>query len=186
MSNVVGYARVSTNEQNPALQLDALEDAGAVRVFTDFCSGAATERPELAKCLDYLQPGNVLAVWRVDRLGRSVPHLVSTVAALATRGVQFRSLTEAIDTTTAGGELVFTIFAALAQMERRMISERTRAGLDAARARGRVGGRPTVMTPERIDAARTLRTDGVPITQIAELLGVGRATVRRSLEPSPV
>jgi DNA invertase Pin-like site-specific DNA recombinase len=181
MSNVIGYARVSTTEQNPALQLDALESVGAVRIFTDYCSGMSTERPELAKCLDYLQPGNVLAVWRVDRLGRSVPHLVSTVSALAARGVQFRSLTESIDTTTAGGELVFTIFAALAQMERRILSERTHAGLDAARARGRVGGRLTVMTKERTEAARKLRADGVPVTQIAGMFGVGRATVRRAL-----
>jgi len=184
MGNVIGYARVSTTEQNPALQLDALEAAGAVRVFTDFFSGASTERPELTKCLDYLQPGNVLAVWRVDRLGRSVPHLVSTVTALAARGVEFRSLTESIDTTTAGGELVFTIFAALAQMERRILSERTYAGLEAARARGRVGGRPTVMTKERTEAARKLREDGVPVTHIAEMFGVGRATVRRALHPS--
>ena len=182
--NVVGYARVSTSEQNPSLQLDALASAGAVRVFTDHCSGASNDRPELAKCLDYLQPGNVLAVWRIDRLGRSVPHLVETVTALAARGVQFRSLTESIDTTTAGGELVFTIFAALAQMERRVLSERTRAGLDAARARGRVGGRPTVMTRERTEAARKLRADGVPVTHIADMFSVGRATIRRALDDS--
>jgi len=182
MGNVVGYVRVSTGEQNPALQLDALRTAGAVRIFTDYASGASIDRPELVRCLDYLQPGNVLAVWRIDRLGRSVPHLVSTVAALAERGVQFRSLTEQIDTTTAGGELVFTIFAALAQMERRVLSERTRAGLDAARARGRVGGRPTVMTQERIGAAQKLRADGMAITQIAAMFGVGRATVRRALQ----
>jgi DNA invertase Pin-like site-specific DNA recombinase len=181
MGNIVGYARVSTTDQDPSLQLDALTAAGAVRIFTDYCSGATTTRPELAKCVDYLQPGNVLAVWRIDRLGRSVPHLVETVAAFAQRGVQFRSLTEAIDTTTPGGELVFTIFAALAQMERRVLSERTRAGLDAARARGRIGGRPTVMTAERIEAASRLSADGMPITQIAQTFNVGRATVRRAL-----
>jgi DNA invertase Pin-like site-specific DNA recombinase len=181
MANIVGYARVSTTEQDPSLQLDALTAAGAVRVFTDTCSGATTERPELSRCLDYLQPGNVLAVWRIDRLGRSVTHLVDTVAALARRGVQFRSLTEAIDTTTKGGELVFTIFAALAQFERDVLSERTRAGLDAARARGRIGGRPTVMTAERVEAASKLSADGMPITQIAQTFGVGRATVRRAL-----
>src|SRR4051794_15938203 len=100
MGNIIGYARVSTNEQNPALQLDALNAAGAVRIFTDYCSGASTDRPALAECLDYLQPGNTLTVWRVDRLGRSVTHLVETVTALAARDVQFKSLTEAIDTTT--------------------------------------------------------------------------------------
>ena len=179
--NVIGYARVSTTEQNPALQHDALQAVGAVRIFTDYASGTSTTRPQLQVCLEYLQPGNVLAVWRIDRLGRSVPHLVDTVTALAERGVQFRSLTESIDTTTAGGELVFHIFAALAQMERRLLSERTHAGLDAARARGRVGGRPTVMTPERIETARKLREDGVPVTQIARTFGVGRATVTRAL-----
>ncbi len=179
--NVIGYARVSTTEQNPALQHDALQAVGAVRIFTDYASGTSTTRPQLQACLEYLQPGNVLAVWRIDRLGRSVPHLVDTVTALAERGVQFRSLTESIDTTTAGGEMVFTIFAALAQMERRLLSERTRAGLEAARARGRVGGRPTVMTPERIETARKLREDGVPVTQIARTFGVGRATVTRAL-----
>ena len=179
--NVIGYARVSTTEQNPALQHDALQAVGAVRIFTDYASGTSTARPQLQACLEYLQPGNVLAVWRIDRLGRSVPHLVDTVTALAERGVQFRSLTESIDTTTAGGELVFHIFAALAQMERRLLSERTHAGLDAARARGRVGGRPTVMTPERIETARKLREDDVPVTQIARTFGVGRATVTRAL-----
>ncbi|MEJ5914725.1 recombinase family protein [Pseudokineococcus sp. 1T1Z-3] len=145
--SVVGYARVSTIEQDPALQHDALTAAGAVRVFTDYASGATTARPQLTAALDYLRPGDVLAVWRIDRLGRSVTNLVALVEDLSDRGVQFRSLTEAIDTTTPGGELVFHIFTALAQMERRLISERTRAGLAAARARGRKGGRPTVMTP---------------------------------------
>ncbi len=182
--NVIGYARVSTGEQNPQLQHDALDAAGAVRIFTDTMTGTSTSRPQLDACLDYLQPGNVLAVWRVDRLGRSVPHLVDTVAALGARGVQFRSLTEHIDTTTPGGELVFHIFAALAQMERRLISERTLAGLDAARARGRVGGRPTVMTPEKLEAAQRLVDAQVPITQMAATLGVGRATVSRALKPS--
>jgi len=181
MGNVIGYARVSTIEQDPSLQHDALAAAGAVRIFTDHASGTSRERPQLAACLDFLQPGNVLAVWRIDRLGRSVPDLVETVSTLADGGVQFRSLTESIDTTTAGGEMVFTIFAALAQMERRLLSERTRAGLEAARARGRVGGRPTVMTPERIEAARKMRADGLPVTQIAQTFGVGRATVQRAL-----
>jgi len=180
--NVIGYARVSKGEQNPELQHDALAAAGAVRIFTDTITGMAASRPQLDACLEYLQPGNVLAVWRVDRLGRSVPHLVDTVAALGARGVQFRSLTEHIDTTTPGGELVFHIFAALAQMERRLISERTLAGLDAARARGRVGGRPTVMTPDKLEAAQRLVEARVPITQIAATLGVGRATVSRALK----
>lgn len=176
--SVIGYARVSTIEQNPALQHDALTAAGAVRIFTDHASGATTTRPQLGAALDFLRDGDVLAVWRIDRLGRSVADLVSLVGDLEARGVQFRSLTEAIDTTTPGGELVFHIFAALAQMERRLISERTRAGLSAARARGRHGGRPTVMTPQKLAAARSLRaTTEMTLTQIAAQLGISRTTL---------
>lgn len=178
---IVGYARVSTLEQNPDLQTDALTAAGAVRIFTDYSSGATQARPQLRACLDSVRAGDVLAVWRIDRLGRSVPDLVEIVNSLAVRGVQFRSLTEAIDTTTAGGELVFTVFAAVAQMERRLISERTRAGLAAARARGRAGGRPTVMTPARLELARQMRADKATLDDIAATLGVGRTTVARAL-----
>ncbi|MEJ5946007.1 recombinase family protein [Pseudokineococcus basanitobsidens] len=183
--SVVGYARVSTIEQDPALQHDALAVAGAVRVFTDYASGATTARPQLTAALDDLRPGDVLAVWRIDRLGRSVTDLVALVGDLAARDVQFRSLTEAIDTTTPGGELVFHIFAALAQMERRLISERTRAGLAAARARGRKDGRPTVMTPDKLAAARSLRASTDPsLAQIAAQLGVGRSTLVSHLAAS--
>ena len=176
--SVVGYARVSTIEQNPTLQIDALTAAGAVRIFTDHASGASTARPALSAALDFLRNGDVLTVWRIDRLGRSVADMVSLVGDLEARGVQFRSLTEAIDTTTPGGELVFHLFAALAQMERRLISERTRAGLAAARARGRHGGRPTVMTPNKLAAARSLRvTTDLTLTQIAAQLGVSRTTL---------
>lgn len=181
MANIIGYARVSTTDQNPDLQLDALKAAGAVRVFTDKASGSSMERPQLQRCLRYLNPGDVLVVWRIDRLGRSLVDLVSVVSDLAERKIQFRSLTEAIDTTTPGGELVFHIFAALAQMERRLISERTKAGLAAAKERGRIGGRPTVMTPERIKAAKGMKSDGISTAQIARTLGVGRATVDRAL-----
>ncbi|WP_458175662.1 recombinase family protein [Modestobacter lacusdianchii] len=183
---MVGYARVSTLEQDPALQHDALTAAGAVRVFTDYASGATAARPQLIACLDFLRPGDTLAVWRIDRLGRSVADLTTIVNDLGTKGVQFRSLTEAIDTTTVGGELVFHIFAAVAQMERRLISERTRAGLVAARARGRAGGRPTVMTPERVVAAQTMRARGMTLIQIAATLGVGRSSLVRALAQTPV
>ena len=183
--NIVGYARVSTLEQDPALQHDALTAAGAVRVFTDYASGATAARPQLIACLDFLRPGDTLAVWRIDRLGRSVADLTTIVNNLGARGIQFRSLTEAIDTTTVGGELVFHIFAAVAQMERRLISERTRAGLAAARARGRAGGRPTVMTPERITAAHAMRTRGMTLIQIAATLGVGRSSLVRALAQTP-
>lgn len=182
---MVGYARVSTLEQDPALQHDALTTAGAVRVFTDYASGATAARPQLIACLDFLRPGDTLAVWRIDRLGRSVADLTTIVNDLGARGIQFRSLTEAIDTTTVGGELVFHIFAAVAQMERRLISERTRAGLVAARARGRAGGRPTVMTSERITAAHAMRAQGMTLIQIAATLGVGRSSLVRALAQTP-
>jgi len=182
---MVGYARVSTLEQDPALQHDALTAAGAVRVFTDYASGATAARPQLIACLDFLRPGDTLAVWRIDRLGRSVADLTTIVNDLGARGVQFRSLTEAIDTTTVGGELVFHIFAAVAQMERRLISERTRAGLVAARARGRAGGRPTVMTAERLTAAQAMRAQGMTLIQIAATLGVGRSSLVRALAQAP-
>jgi DNA invertase Pin-like site-specific DNA recombinase len=178
---MVGYARVSTLEQDPALLHDALTAAGAVRVFTDYASGATAARPQLIACLDFLRPGDTLAVWRIDRLGRSVADLTTIVNDLGARGIQFRSLTEAIDTTTVGGELVFHIFAAVAQMERRLISERTRAGLTAARARGRAGGRPTVMTPDRVIAAHAMRAQGMTLIQIAATLGVGRSSLVRAL-----
>lgn len=177
MSNVVGYARVSTIEQDLALQTDALNEVGAVKVFCDHASGAKSSRPELDACLEYLRPGDVLAVWRIDRLGRSVKHLVELVQQLEARDIQFRSLTEAIDTTTPGGELVFHIFAAVAQMERRLISERTKAGLTAAKARGRNGGRPTVMTPKKLAAARQMRNNGDTYQEIADTLEVGRTTI---------
>src|SRR5690348_6581068 len=144
MTTAVGYARVSTGEQTLDLQLDALAAAGCDRVFQDTASGAKAERPGLARALDFLRPGDTLVVWRLDRLGRSLQHLIQTLTALDQRGVGFKSLTESIDTTTPGGKLVFHIFGALAEFERDLIRERTQAGLAAARARGRTGGHPRV------------------------------------------
>lgn len=181
MSNIIGYARVSTLEQNVALQVDALTAAGAVRVFTDYASGATDDRPALREALTYLNAGDTFVVWRIDRLGRSLVNLIETVNTLADRKIQFRSLIDAIDTTTAGGEFAFHMFAAFAQMERRLISERTLAGLQAARARGRSGGRPTVMTPARLAEARRMRDAGQTLAYIASTLGVDRATVVRAL-----
>ena len=129
MTNNIGYARVSTTDQSTDPQVDALTVAGSARIFIDHASGATTDRPALISCLEYLNPGDTLLVWRIDRLGRSNTDLIKLVSDLSDRGIQFRSLTEAIDTATPGGELVFHIFAALAQMERRLLSERTRAGL---------------------------------------------------------
>ncbi|GCE40981.1 DNA-invertase [Rhodococcus wratislaviensis] len=167
--SIIGYARVSTLEQNPELQEHALREAGAIKIFTDYESGTKTARPELDKCLNYLRDndGDVLVVWKLDRLGRSMRHVIETVHNLGERGIQFRSLTEGFDTTTPGGEFLFHIMAALAQMERRMIIERTRAGLDAAARQGRRGGRPTVMDADRTELARALRTQGNPSSAVS-------------------
>jgi Resolvase, N terminal domain len=146
MGHQLGYARVSTTDQQPQLQVDALKAAGCYRVFTETASGARSDRPTLAQLLDQLRPGDTLVVWKLDRLGHSLRHLVDTVTGLAERGIGFRSLQEAIDTTTPGGKLVFHVFAALAEFERDLIRERTAAGPAAARARGRHGGRPSVLT----------------------------------------
>jgi DNA invertase Pin-like site-specific DNA recombinase len=182
MSNNIGYARVSTTDQSTDLQADALTLAGAARIFIDHASGATTDRPALISCLEYLNPGDTLLVWRIDRLGRSITDLIKLVSDLRDRGIQFRSLTEAIDTATPGGELVFHIFAALAQMERRLLSERTRAGLAAAKALGHVGGRPTVMAVEKLEGARAMHANSATFTVISTALGIGRSTVRRALE----
>src|ERR1700736_1608001 len=139
---LIGYARVSTADQNLDLQRDALKKAGSKRVFSDQMSGARADRPGLAEALSHARQGDALVVWRLDRLGRSLPNLIEVVAELERRGVGFKSLTESIDTTTTGGKLIFHIFGALAEFERNLIRERTNAGLAAARARGRVGGRP--------------------------------------------
>ena len=146
----IGYARISTHEQNLDLQLDALEKAGCEKVFTDRVSGAAEVRPGIDKAISFLRAGDVLVVWRLDRLGRSLKNLIELINTLDSKGIGFRSLQESIDTTTAGGKLVFHIFGALAEFERGLIRERTKAGLDAARARGKKGGRPKVLNPDMI------------------------------------
>lgn len=184
----VGYARVSTTEQDPALQQDALAAAGCVKVFTDTASGAKDDRAQLAAALDYLRPGDTLVVWRLDRLGRSLPHLINTIADLDKRQVGFRSLTEAIDTTTSGGRLLFGIMAALAEFERSLIRERTIAGLQAAAARGRHGGRPSTLTDIQIEHARTLRQEGKSLSAIAAVLRVSKSTAARAcagVTPNP-
>ena len=181
MGHLLGYARVSTVDQDPALQLDALTGAGCARLYVEHASGAVTTRPELDRLLAAVLPGDTLVVWKLDRLGRSLSHLLATITDLADRGVGFRSLTEGIDTTTAAGRMVFSIFGALAEFERSLIQERTLAGLAAARARGSAFGRPSVMTPDRIAAARTMAAAKVPVARIASTLGVGRASVYRAL-----
>jgi len=185
-SRLVGYARVSTDDQDVSLQLEALQQHGCKRelIFIDTASGARTQRPGLEACLDHLREGDVLIVWRLDRLGRSMPHLVNLVMALHERGIGFRSICEGIiDTTTASGELVFNIFSALAQFERRLIQERTRAGLSAARARGRMGGRKPIDPNEpRVQMAKAMHKDkSVSIADICTTLNISRATFYRYL-----
>ena len=174
-----GYARVSRADQALAGQTEALRAAGCTRIWTDTASGATTSRPELDDLMSHLRAGDVLTVWRFDRIGRSLPHLLQVVDDLQARGVEFVSLNEKIDTTSTSGKLVFTIFGAIAEFERNLIRERTQLGLAAAREQGRTGGRPPKMTPAKIRQARRMRGDGVTMTEIAEVLGVGRATLYR-------
>ena len=185
MGHLLGYARVSTSDQHPQLQVDALQRAGCYRVFTETATGARTDRPTLEQVLDQLRPGDTLVVWKLDRLGRSLRHLVDTVTGLADRGIGFRSLQEAIDTTTPGGKLVFHVFAALAEFERDVIRERTRAGLAAARARGRRGGRPRAAALDdarKVALARALYADTRhSIAEICRTLGVSRSTLYRNI-----
>jgi len=180
MGIFVGYARISTGEQNLDLQKDELEKNGCTRVYEDVISGSKAERPGLAECLKYLRPGDTLVVWRLDRLGRSLPHLIETVAELEKRGIGFKSLRETIDTTTSGGKLVFHLFGALAEFERDIIRERTTAGLRAARARGRLGGRPKAMDAAKIRQAQALRDNlDLSIAEICQMLQVSEATFYR-------
>jgi DNA invertase Pin-like site-specific DNA recombinase len=181
---LVGYARVSSLEQNFDLQLDALKVVGCERVFVEQASGARRDRPQLAAALDYMRDGSgdVLVVWRLDRLARSLGQLIQTVESLEHRGVGFRSLSEAIDTTSAGGRLVFHVFGAMAEFERGVIRERTRAGLASARARGRVGGRPPALSPEDLTAAKALLRDPkISVEAVAKRLGVAPSTLYRHM-----
>ena len=182
MGQLLGYARVSTFDQTPDLQLDALATAGCWKVWTDHASGKLDRRPQLDDLMGHLRPGDTLVVWRLDRLGRSLAHLVQLLVDLDAREVGFRSLTESIDTGTAGGRLIFHVMGAMAQFERDLISERTSAGLAAARARGRNGGRPTVVTPDKLATARRLYdARDMTVAQIAAVVGVGRSTLYRAL-----
>ena len=164
------------------MQLDALHAAGCVKVFVEQASGAQRERPQLQAALDYARPGDTLVVWKLDRLARSLTQLIETMEGLAARDIGFRSLTEAIETTTAGGRLVFHIFASLAEFERAIIRERTRAGLDAARARGRRGGRPPALTARELTAAKAMLADpALTVADVARQLRVAPSTLYRHL-----
>jgi DNA invertase Pin-like site-specific DNA recombinase len=179
---LIGYARVSTLDQDDALQHDALDRAGVARTFSDTISGARTVRPQLSAALAYLREGDTLVVWKLDRLGRSLRELIDLVGVLEERGIGFRSLTEAIDTTTPGGRLFFHLMGAMAEFERDLIRERTRAGMAAAKGRGRHVGRPPVMTPERAQVAKDLSAKQRSLAEIATTLGVSRTTVKRALD----
>ena len=180
---LIGYARVSTHDQTLHLQQDALQKAECSKIFTDTASGAKTERIGLDEALDYVRTGDTLVVWRLDRLGRSLPHLITTMTSLEARGIGFKSLTENIDTTTSGGKLIFHIFGALAEFERNLIRERTQAGLSAARARGRKGGRRQALTERQISIAQSLYADKkTSIPEICRTLKISRATLYRSLK----
>lgn len=180
---LVGYARVSSRDQKPDLQSDALKEAGCEKVFVEKASGASRERPELQAALDYARGGDTLVVWKLDRLARSTRQLIETIEVLQTRNIGFRCLTQSeIDTTTAGGRLVFTIFGAIAEFEREIIRERTRAGLEAAHARGRKGGRPKGLTDADLRTARTLLRDrAFTVADVARQLGVAPATLYRHI-----
>ncbi len=176
-TTLIGYARVSTLDQDPALQLDALKAAGCERLYEEKASGAKEDRPELAKALDHMRKGDVLVVWKLDRLARSLKQLVLILEDLGLRGIGFRCLAPAIDTTTPEGRLLYSITAAFAEFEREIIRQRTRAGLKTALARGRKGGRPKALTPDKIAKAKAmLRDPTISVAAVAEMLGVSRAT----------
>jgi DNA invertase Pin-like site-specific DNA recombinase len=182
---LIGYARVSTFDQNLDLQIDALKKAGCEKIYTDQLSGAKAERPGLIEALAFARKGDTLVVWRLDRLGRSLRHLILTVEEMQSRGIALKSLQDSIDTATAAGQLQFHMIAALAQFERSLIQERTNAGLVAARARGRLGGRPKKLTPEQVEMAAALMKDKtVSVKQICETLQVGRTTLYTYVSPN--
>ena len=177
----IGYARVSSDDQNLDLQKDALRLAGCDRIYEEKASGGKLDRPELSRLLENMRSGDTLVVWRLDRVGRSIKHLIATVEQLEGLGVGFHSLTESIDTTSPGGKLIFHIFAALAEFERALIRERTNAGLKAARARGRVGGRPVALDANKQKIAQALRDDPTQsIATICKTLGISKGTFYRN------
>lgn len=177
---LIGYARVSTRDQDPALQLRSLAEVGCERVFEERASGAQRDRPELLRALDIARKGDIIVVWKLDRLARSLKQLIETVESLGERGVGFKSVTENIDTTTPGGKLVFHLFGALAEFERGIIRERTMAGLDAARANGTTLGAKPKLTAKDLAAAKAMLAGGeLTVAEVAEKLGVSRPTLYR-------
>ena len=179
---LIGYARVSTSEQDLSLQIDALNRADCERIFQDKASGSHTNRPGLQEALSYMRQGDVLVVWKLDRIARSLKHLLEIVAQLEERGIEFKSIQEQINTTTSHGRFFFNVMGALAQMERELIVERTQAGLAAARARGRLGGRPRKLDDAGLSMARELIRGGKSIHEVADFVGVHRSTLYRRLK----
>lgn len=181
MSYRHGYARVSTTAQDPQLQLDALAAASVDRIYVEQASGVATRRPELDRLLENARAGDTIVIWRLDRLGRSMKHLLELIEDLERHDIALVSLNEQIDTTSANGRLILRLLASLAAFERELLAERTRAGLDAARKQGRVGGRPKALSPAAADTATSLHRGGKSVTQIADTLRVSRATIYRHI-----
>jgi len=180
----IGYARVSTLDQNLELQTDALSKAGCEKIFTDRASGAKDDRQGLIDAIEFCRKSDSLVVWKLDRLGRSLKHLIETINALHEKKVGFVSVQESIDTTTSGGKLIFHVFGALAEFERELIRERTNAGLASARSRGRMGGRPKAMTTRQIQMAKTMLADShTTIREVCKTLDVSKSTLYRYLKP---
>jgi DNA invertase Pin-like site-specific DNA recombinase len=180
----IGYARVSTTDQTLNLQLDELKSAGCEKIFEDVASGAKTDRQGLIDAIEFCRPGDVLVCWKLDRVGRSLKDLIEIVNALRDKGVGFRCLTQQLDTTTPSGMLIFHVFGAMAEFERSLIQERTKAGLVAARARGRRGGRPKLDNGKRAEVAKTLHKGKTPVSEICQTLKISRATFYRALKAS--
>jgi DNA invertase Pin-like site-specific DNA recombinase len=184
---LVGYARISTGDQNLNLQMDALKRAGCEKIFSDVASGSREDREGLEESINFVRDADTLVVWRLDRLGRSLKHLIDTITELQEKNIGFRSLQENIDTTTSGGKLVFHIFGALAEFEREISRDRTRAGLASARARGRNGGRKRVMDNTKVEIAKSLRNDPkYTISEICKSLHVSKSTLYRYLERNQI
>ncbi|GEO43055.1 invertase [Skermanella aerolata] len=177
---LVGYGRVSTQDQNPAMQEDDLRAAGCEKLFIETISSGKKDRPKLQAALEYLRSGDTLVVWRLDRLARSLDQLIATVKDLEARDIALKSLTEAIDTSTAGGKLIFHIFGSIAEFERSLIRERTKAGIAAAKARGRSGGRPPKLQGERAEHAQLMLNAGKSVSEVARSFNVSRSTVLRA------
>lgn len=183
----IGYARVSTIDQSLNLQTDELEKAGCEQIFSDVASGAKSERMGLSEAIAYARKGDVIVVWKLDRLGRSLSHLIAIVTELSAKGIGFRSLRESIDTTTAGGKLIFHLFGALAEFERELIRERTGAGLASARTRGKFGGRPKIIDKQKAKIAASLYSEkSTSVGEICKALGVSKATFYRHLKSQKV